>query len=87
MKTGAGVVPINSLLRQKEVKHIIADAGIIKTVIVQEDLYPVIKKVSQEVKIDNIIVIGSEYENTIPFQDILNKSSKLNPAPPLKPAC
>ncbi|MFX0140528.1 MAG: AMP-binding protein [Candidatus Hodarchaeota archaeon] len=77
LKTGAGVVPINPLLRQKEVKHILKDAGIIKTVIVQDDLYPVIDKVSKEVEIDNIIVIGEEFEKTIPFKEILKRSSNI----------
>ncbi|MHA1378120.1 MAG: AMP-binding protein [Candidatus Helarchaeota archaeon] len=77
LKTGAGVVPINPLLRQKEIKHILNDAGIIKTVIVQDDLFPVIKKVSQDINIDNIIVIGEESQNTIPFKELLKKSSKL----------
>ncbi|MHA1382837.1 MAG: AMP-binding protein [Candidatus Helarchaeota archaeon] len=85
LKTGAGVVPINSLLRHKEVKHIIKDAGIINAVIVQDQLYSVIKKVSQEVDIDNIIVIGDEFENTISFKELLKKSSKIKKKASINP--
>lgn len=84
LRTGAGVVPINSLLRKKEVNHIIKDAEIIKAIIVQDHLYSVIKDIADDMP---IITIGNAIENTLSFGELLlngtNKilftSPKINP--------
>lgn len=75
LKTGAGVVPINSLLRKKEVSHIINDSQIIKVVIVQDTLYSVVKKAAtSDIR---IIVVGDFIEDTLAFNDLLQKNSKI----------
>ena len=74
LKTGAGVVPINSLLRKKEVSHIINDSKIIKAIIVQDHLHTVVKEAAQD--IEHIIVVGEKIENTLSFSEILQDTSK-----------
>ena len=44
LKTGATVVPINSLLKEADVVHIISDAGHINTVFIHKNQYRVIKR-------------------------------------------
>ncbi|NVM55304.1 MAG: AMP-binding protein [Candidatus Helarchaeota archaeon] len=75
LKTGAGVVPINSLLRKKEVTHIITDSKIIRAIIVQDNIYSVVKEAAGNDI--HIIVVGDAIENTSSFSEILQKNSKL----------
>jgi long-chain acyl-CoA synthetase len=73
METGAAVVPINPLLKEGEVIHIIKDAGNIKTVFVHKNNFRIIKKVIREVKLDNIVLLGSEEakEGTITLEEFI----------------
>ncbi len=74
LKTGAGVVPINSLLRKKEVTHIIQDSKIIRAIIVQDHLVSVAKAAAgSDIE---IIVVGETSENTSSFNDLLTSNSK-----------
>ncbi len=74
LRTGAGVIPINPLLRTKEVNHIIQDSQIIKAIIIQDNLYKIVKDAIS--LIDNVIVIGEPMENSISFREILHRQSK-----------
>jgi len=73
METGAAVVPINPLLKEGDVTHIIKDAGNIKIIFVHKNNYRTIKKVVKEVKLDKIILIGTEEakEGTITLRDFI----------------
>ncbi|NVM36155.1 MAG: AMP-binding protein [Candidatus Lokiarchaeota archaeon] len=60
METGAAVVPINPLLKEKDVIHIIRDAGNINTLFVHKNNYRTIKKVRNEIELRNVILLRSE---------------------------
>lgn len=81
MQTGASVTPINPLLNESDVVHIIKDSEIINTIFVHSKNYRTIKKAMKNVNIDNIILIGSSEakEGTITIQDFINESSSLSP--------
>lgn len=81
METGAAVAPINSLLKEADVAHIIRDAGNINTVFIHKNQYRVIKRVRKQVEVDNVILIGTEEakEGTITLTDFINGKS---PKPP-----
>jgi long-chain acyl-CoA synthetase len=73
METGAAVVPINPLLKEDEVIHIIKDAGNIKTVFVHKNNFRVIRKAIRKVKLENIILLGTEEpkEGTITLSEFI----------------
>lgn len=81
MQTGASVTPINPLLNESDVTHIIKDSGIINTILVHSKNYRTIKKAKQNVNIENIILIGSSgaKDDTITIQDFIKESSSLHP--------
>lgn len=60
METGASVVPINALLKEGDVAHIIRDAGNINTVFIHKNQYRTIKRVRKLVELKNVILIGTE---------------------------
>ena len=57
---GASVSPINPLLKEADVTHIIRDAGIINTIFVHKGLYRTIKKTRKQVDIENIVLLGAK---------------------------
>jgi len=81
MQTGASVTPINPLLNESDVAHIIRDSGIINTIFVHSKNYRTIKKAKKNVNIDNIILMASSEakEDTITIQDFIKESSSLSP--------
>ncbi len=73
LETGAMVVPINPLLKESDVTHIIREAGNIKVVFVHRNNFRTIKRTRKEVEIPNVIVIASKDEkpNTITFEELI----------------
>ena len=70
--TGAAACPINPLLRKKEIKHVITDSEIINTIIIQNDLLPLVKQALEELNIQNIITIGEKTEpGTLSFTKLI----------------
>ncbi len=79
MATGAAVVPINPLLKEEDVIHIIRDAGNINSFFVHKSLFRTIKKVRQKVSIKNIILLQAEEarSETITLEEFIEgKESK-----------
>lgn len=60
MSTGASVVPINPLLKESDVIHIIKDAGNINTVFAHKSKFRTIKKVRKEIELKNVILLQAE---------------------------
>ncbi|MFX1364980.1 MAG: AMP-binding protein [Promethearchaeota archaeon] len=60
MATGAAVVPINPLLKEEDVIHIISDAGNIDTVFVHKNLFRTMKKVRKKISVKNVILLQAE---------------------------
>ncbi len=60
METGASVVPINSLLKETDVVHILKDAGNINTVFVHKSNFRTMKKVRDQVPLKNMILLQTQ---------------------------
>jgi long-chain acyl-CoA synthetase len=80
LKTGASCTPINPLLQESDVEHIIRDAGIIDTIFIHESLYPMLKDVMETSGIKNFIVLGEGgFPGTMKFWDLIKD---YRPEPP-----
>ena len=79
--TGATVVPINPLLKESDVIHIIRKAGHIKAIFAHKANYRTMKKAGKEVEIKNLILLGAQEAkpNTITLEDFINGKA---PKPP-----
>ncbi len=79
--TGAIVVPINPLLKESDVAHIVRESGNMRTVFVHRGNYRTMKKVQKEAKIENMILLQADAakEGTTTFDDFI---SDVAPIPP-----
>jgi long-chain acyl-CoA synthetase len=60
LETGAAAVPINPLLKESDVTHIVRESGNIKAIFTSRANYRTIKKTRKEVEVEQVIIIGSE---------------------------
>ncbi len=81
LETGATVVPINSLLKETDVAHIIRDAGNINTVFVHKNNYRTMKKVKNKSSLKNIILLQAETAkpDTITLEEFINEKAAKQP--------
>ena len=73
MECGAAVTPINPLLKETDVIHIIKEAGNIDILFVNRNLYRTLKKVQKEVDLKQVILLETEdaKEGTITFDEFI----------------
>lgn len=71
-QSGGVLIPINPLLKKKEVKHILETAGNVKLLIVDSLLYGTAKRASKKANIENIIKISSDDPDETTVQSLLN---------------
>ncbi len=81
IESGATVVPINPLLKESDVAHIIRESGHIKAIFAHKANYRTIKKAGKEVEIKNLILLGAQEAkpDTITLEDFINGNP---PKPP-----
>ncbi|MHA1264013.1 MAG: AMP-binding protein [Candidatus Helarchaeota archaeon] len=80
MQTGGILIPINPLLKKKEVTHIVNSAGNIKVFIVADDLLGLIKRVRKNVEVGEIIVITDKKEmGEVTFRELLKEYPPTSP--------
>ncbi len=72
-QTGATLIPVNYLLKKKEVKHIVDSAGIVKVFITDRQFVGIVKRASKEIGIENIIKISSDNPDDLTVQKLLEK--------------
>lgn len=60
LETGAATVPINPLLKESDVTHIVREAGNIKAIFTTRANYRTIKKTRKQVEVEHVIIIASE---------------------------
>ncbi|MHA1276802.1 MAG: AMP-binding protein [Candidatus Helarchaeota archaeon] len=86
-EAGASVSPINPLLKQDDVTHIIREAGIINTVFVHKGNYRTIKKTRQKVEIENVILLGANEakDDAITFEQFIEDSPAKPPEVDIDP--
>lgn len=78
-QTGAAVTPINPLLKAPDIVHMVRDSGIIKSLICTSNLYPSVQQASEEVELENVIVVGQKIPGTMDFWEV---TEKYPPKPP-----
>ncbi|NVM27742.1 MAG: AMP-binding protein [Candidatus Helarchaeota archaeon] len=59
-QTGGILVPINPLLKKKEVTHIVSTAGNVKVFVVADNLYGLIKRIRKNLDVGEVIVISDK---------------------------
>ncbi len=81
METGAIAVPINPLLKEADVTHIVRDSGIIKVMFVHNSTYQIIENARKEVDIPLVIVIrpDKEREDTITYEKLIEDKVSRQP--------
>jgi len=87
LEIGAILVPINPLLKEADVTHILKDAGIIKTVFVHKNNFRVIKRIRNDIGLKNIILIGTESAkpDTITLQQFIDETPSKHPEVDIDP--
>ena len=88
MKTGAIVVPINPLLKEADVTHIIKETGNLKTVFVHKKNFRTMKKAQKDVRLDNIILLeaDSAKEGTTTLEEFIEGVSPIQPDVDIDPS-
>ena len=81
MKTGAIVVPINPLLKEADVSHIIKETENVKTVFVHKKNFRTMKKAQKDVMIENIILLEAAVakEGTITLEEFIEGVAPIRP--------
>ncbi|MFW9825289.1 MAG: class I adenylate-forming enzyme family protein [Candidatus Thorarchaeota archaeon] len=81
LSTGATVVPINSLLNDSDVTHIVRETGNINVIFVHKSNYRIIKKTRSQVNVEHVIVLGAEQarDDAITLEDFIE--DKVSKAP------
>ena len=74
LETGAAVAPINPLLKESDVTHIVKDAGNINTVFVHKANFRTIKKTRNKIMIENVILLASDEakDDTITLEEFID---------------
>jgi len=85
--TGAMAIPINAMLKESDVTHIVRTSGNVKAIFVHSANYRTVKKAAKVVEIKNMILLGSEEakENTITFSDFIKDKAPNAPEVDLDP--
>jgi len=88
MKTGAVVIPINPLLKESDVSHIIKETGDVKTVFVHKKNFRTMKKAQKDVRVDNIILLEADLakEGTITLEEFIEGVAPIRPDVDINPS-
>jgi long-chain acyl-CoA synthetase len=88
MKTGAIIVPINPLLKESDVVHIIKESGNMRTVFVHKGNFRTMKKAQKNVSLKNIILLEANLakEGTITFEEFIEGVAPLQPDVDIDPS-
>ena len=74
LETGAIVVPINPLLKESDVIHIVRESGNIKVIFAHKANYRTIKKARKQVEVEHVILIATDEakEGIITLEELIN---------------
>ena len=88
MKAGAIVVPINPLLKEADVSHIIRETGNLNTVFVHKGNFRTMKKAQKNVNLDNVILLeaDSAKEGTITLEEFIEGKAPVRPDVEIDPS-
>lgn len=81
---GAIVVPCNAAYREKEMKFLLKESEA-ETIVVLDELYPIVKDILEETSLKNIVVIGKEATpNTFNFYEMVSTTQEEPPKVDIK---
>ncbi len=88
MKTGAIVIPINPLLKEADVSHIIKETENVKTVFVHKKNFRTMKKAQKDVMVENIILLEADVakEGTITLEGFIEGVAPIRPDVDIDPS-
>lgn len=88
MEIGAIVVPINPLLKEGDVMHIIRESGNMRTVFVHKGNFRTMKKVQKNLNIENIILLEANLakEGVLTFEEFIEGVSPIQPEAEIDPS-
>lgn len=88
LETGAAVVPINPLLKETDVTHIVREAGNIKAIFVHKANYRTIKKTRKKIEVENVILLASEEakEDTLTLEEFIDGIAAKQPDVDIDPS-
>jgi len=88
MKTGAIVVPINPLLKESDVTHIIKESRNMRIVFVHKGNFRTVKKAQKDVRLENIILLEANLakEGTTTFEEFIEGVAPLQPDVDIDPS-
>ena len=88
MKTGAVVIPINPLLKEADISHILKETGNVKTVFVHKKNFRTMKKALKDVKLENIILLEADLakEGTITLAEFIEDVAPIRPDVDIDPS-
>lgn len=87
LETGATVIPINPLLKESDVTHIVRESGHIKVVFVHKANYSTIKRTRKEVDIKDVILLATEVakDDTMTFEEFIEGKAAKAPEVDIDP--
>ncbi len=81
---GAIVIPCNAAYREKEMKFLLKESEA-ETIVVLDELYPIVKDILEETSLKNIVVIGKEATpNTFNFYELVSTTQEEPPKVDIK---
>ena len=88
MKTGAILVPINPLLKESDVAHIIKECGNMRTVFVHKGNFRTMKKAQKDASLENLILLEADLakEGTTTFEEFIEGVAPLQPDVDIDPS-
>lgn len=88
MKTGAFVIPINPLLKEADVSHIIKETGNVKTVFVHKKNFRTLKKAQKNISLENIILLEADLAKvgTITLEEFIEGVAPIRPDVDINPS-
>jgi len=81
LETGATVVPINPLLHESDVTHIVRDTGNINVIFVHKANYRTIKKTRKQVEVKHVILLATQEakDDAITLDEFINGKAAKRP--------
>ncbi len=71
--SGGILIPVNYLLKKKEIKHIVDSAGIVKVFITDRQFFGMVKRSCKEAGVENIVKVSSDKEDDLTITKLLKK--------------
>ncbi|MHA1376932.1 MAG: AMP-binding protein [Candidatus Helarchaeota archaeon] len=72
-QTGAILIPINYLLKKREIQHVVNTSEIVKIFIADSRFYKMVKRACKDADVENIIKVDSDKDDDLTIRKLLEK--------------